>query len=212
MPAPIVPIPTQASPTGIAARYAATLVATVQGFDWSALDALHERVWQVWKQRRQLFLCGNGGSAASAAHLATDLLYGVAPAAQAVRVESLCSNPSVLTCLGNDTGYENVFALQLRTKGGPGDGLIVFSGSGNSPNILAAIAEARSLGMWTCGVLGYSGGKALSAVDLPIHFPIDDMEIAEDLQMVVGHSLKRMLKERIAKESAPHEPDRSPRM
>jgi D-sedoheptulose 7-phosphate isomerase len=209
------PIPSPArlsEPSGIAECYAKTLTEVLQHFDWSLVDQLQERVWQVWKTGRQLFLCGNGGSAATAIHLATDLLYGVAPDGQAVRVESLCANPSILTCLGNDIGYEHVFSRQLRTKGGPGDGLIVFSGSGNSPNILAAIAEAKRLGMWTCGVLGYSGGKARAAVDLALHFEINDMEIAEDLQMVVGHSLKRMLKQRIAKESAPHESDRGHRL
>jgi D-sedoheptulose 7-phosphate isomerase len=212
MPAHLDPALPAATPSGIPTRYAETLAALLQRFDWQPVVELAERVWQVWQTDRQLFICGNGGSAANALHLANDLLYGVAPSSRAVRVECLCANPSVLTCLANDTGYENVFALQLRTKAGPGDGLIVFSGSGNSPNVLAAIDRARSLGMWTCGLLGFSGGKARTAVDLPIHFPIDDMEIAEDLQMVVGHSLKRMLMQRIAKEPAPHESDRGHRL
>lgn len=190
-----------AEPVGIADCYAETLAGVLQNFDWRRIEELHERVWQIWRAGRQLFLCGNGGSAASAIHLANDLLYGVAPSTRAVRVECLCANASVLTCLANDTGYENVFALQLRTKGAPGDGLIVFSGSGNSPNILAALAEAKRLGMWTCGVLGYSGGDARASVDLPLHFEINDMEIAEDLQMVVGHMLKRALRKRIQEES-----------
>jgi len=132
-------------------------------------------------------------------HLANDLLYGVAPGGAGVRAECLCGNASVLTCLANDTGYANIFSLQLRTQGSPGDGLIVFSGSGNSPNIVEAVCEARRLGMWTCGVLGYSGGVVLKKVDVAVHFAIDDMEIAEDLQTVVGHMLKRAVKSRMPK-------------
>ncbi|HLP07691.1 MAG TPA: SIS domain-containing protein, partial [Opitutaceae bacterium] len=142
------------------------------------------------------------GSAANALHFANDFLYGIAPGRRALRVECLCANPAVLTCLANDTGYDNVFALQLRTKAVAGDGLIVFSGSGNSGNILHAIREAHQMGLWTCGILGYDGGAALHLVDDAIHFPLADMEMSEDLQMVVGHSLKRLLIERAKTESA----------
>ncbi|MBK8477028.1 MAG: SIS domain-containing protein [Opitutaceae bacterium] len=174
--------------------YTGALADFLTHFDWSPVDRLAERIRQLWTEDRQLFLCGNGGSAANALHLANDLLYGVAPAGRAIRADCLCANSSVLTCLANDTGFENVFALQLRAKALAGDGLIVFSGSGNSANILHAVAEARKMGVWTCGILGFSGGAALHLVDDVIHFPLDDMELSEDLQMVVGHSIKRILR------------------
>lgn len=174
--------------------YTGALADFLTHFDWSPVDRLAEHIRQLWTEDRQLFLCGNGGSAANALHLANDLLYGVAPAGRAIRADCLCSNASIVTCLANDTGFENIFALQLRAKAMPGDGLIVFSGSGNSANILHAVAEARKMGVWTCGILGFSGGAALHLVDEAIHFPLDDMEMAEDLQMVVGHCVKRRLR------------------
>jgi D-sedoheptulose 7-phosphate isomerase len=177
--------------------YTQSLTEALHRIDRDAVLVLSERIWRLWQDGRRLFLCGNGGSAASATHLANDLIYGVAPGRAAVQVECLNSNTSILTCLGNDTGYENVFALQLRTLAREGDGLIVFSGSGNSPNILRALEEARRIGVWTAGMLGFSGGAALKQVDVAVHFTIDDMEIAEDLQMIVGHMIKRELKTRV---------------
>ncbi len=184
------------TPRFSACTYTGALAEFLLHFDWSPVDRLAERLLKLWSEDRQLFLCGNGGSAANALHLANDFLYGIAPNARALRVECLCANPSILTCLGNDIGFENIFAHQLRTKALPGDGLIVFSGSGNSANILHAIRVAHEMGVWTCGILGFKGGAAIHLVDEVIHFPLDDMEMAEDLQMVVGHSLKRILRER----------------
>lgn len=75
----------------------------------------------------------------------------------------------------------------------PGDILIVLSGSGNSPNILKAIETGAALGMRTFGVLGFSGGRAKAMLDTPIHFPVDDMQISEDLQLMVGHMAMQWL-------------------
>jgi len=105
----------------------------------------------------------------------------------AFRVHALSANPSVLTCLGNDTGYENVFAKQLEALAQAGDLLLVFSGSGNSPNILRALEAARKLKMLTISFLGFDGGKAKSMSDLALHFAVHDMQVAEDLHMIAGH-------------------------
>jgi D-sedoheptulose 7-phosphate isomerase len=96
-------------------------------------------------------------------------------------------------CLANDTGYENVFSGQLRVLASPGDILIAMSGSGNSPNILRALEEAKNLGLETWAIVGYDGGKALQVAQNVIHFPINDMQIAEDLQMVVCHEVTKIL-------------------
>ena len=104
-----------------------------------------------------------------------------------LKVESLSANPAVLTCLANDLGYENVYAEQLRVKAEPGDVLIVLSGSGKSPNVVEALEVGAAKGMTTFAILGFSGGRCKALAQHPIHFPVDDMQIAEDLQMVVGH-------------------------
>lgn len=110
-----------------------------------------------------------------------------------MRVEALSANPAVLTCLANDLGYDLVYAEQLRVKANPGDVLIVFSGSGNSPNVVKALEMGNTLGMKTFAVLGYSGGKCKEVAQHPIHFAVDDMQIAEDLQLIVGHMCMQWL-------------------
>lgn len=155
---------------------------------------LQEKLQAARRQGAAIFLAGNGGSAANANHFATDLIYGAnAKERGAFRVHSLSANSSVLTCLGNDTGYENVFAKQLEALAVPGDLLLVFSGSGNSSNILQALDTARRVGVFSVSFLGFDGGKAKSHSDLSLHFPIADMQVVEDLHMIAAHLLLKYL-------------------
>ncbi|MGZ3159260.1 MAG: SIS domain-containing protein [Burkholderiaceae bacterium] len=149
---------------------------------------------KAWMDKATVYFCGNGGSAGNAIHLANDLLYGVgANNGIGMRVEALSANAAVLTCLANDIGYDQIYAEQLRVKANPGDVLIVFSGSGNSPNIVKALETGNAIGMKTFAVLGFSGGKCKELAQHPIHFNIDDMQIAEDLQLVIGHMCMQWL-------------------
>jgi D-sedoheptulose 7-phosphate isomerase len=174
--------------------YANQLSEALAKADWSPVGELGNSLLDCWTKRRQVFICGNGGSAGNAIHLANDFLYGIGKGKiPGLRVHALPANSAVLTCLANDIGYQEVFSEQLRALGDSGDVLIALSGSGNSPNILAAISAAKEMGMSTFGILGYSGGKAKAIVDVPIHFAVNDMQIAEDLQLVVGHMLMQRL-------------------
>jgi D-sedoheptulose 7-phosphate isomerase len=163
----------------------------------SQLEELIAALLEVWAKDRRVYLCGNGGSAANAIHLANDFLYGVGVRkGKGLRVEALSANPAVVTCLANDLGYEHIFSAQLHVKGAPGDVLIALSGSGNSPNIIKAIEQANAIGMKTFAILGFSGGKCKGLAQTSLHFPVDDMQIAEDLQTVVGHiCMQRLLSE-----------------
>ncbi|WP_417552500.1 SIS domain-containing protein [Marinomonas fungiae] len=175
-------------------QYAQQLSQILAVTDWSPVEALAEDCRRLIIEGKRLYICGNGGSAGNAIHLANDYLYGVSPIdAKAIKVEALSANSAVLTCLGNDLGYEHIFSWQLKVKAEPGDVLVVLSGSGNSANILNALEEAKAKGMKSYAILGYQGGKAKALADVPIHFPIDDMQISEDLQLVVGHMLMRLL-------------------
>ena len=89
--------------------------------------------------------------------------------------------------MANDIGYENVYAHQLGVKGREGDILICLSGSGNSRNIINALEKAKEMGIYSFAILAYSGGKCLKLADTSIHIPIDDMQIAEDSQVIIGH-------------------------
>jgi D-sedoheptulose 7-phosphate isomerase len=176
------------------ADYASRLRGILAEADWRPVEALGQDLLRCWKEGRQVFLCGNGGSAGNASHLANDMLYGASQIqGKGLRVVSLAANESVLTCLANDLGYETIFATQIAVLGRKDDVLVVLSGSGNSPNILRALEKARALGMRTYAVLGYSGGKAKALADVPIHFAVDDMQISEDLQLIVGHMIMQYL-------------------
>ena len=159
-----------------------------------AMDAMQQipilatALRDAWQAGRNIYLCGNGGSAGNAIHMANDFLYGAGTRfGIGMRVEALSANAAVITCLANDLGYDQIFAEQLRVKGNRGDVLVVLSGSGNSPNVVKALQTANSLGMTTFAVLGFSGGQCKELAQHPIHFPMDDMQIAEDIQLIIGH-------------------------
>ena len=174
-------------------QYVARLQSVLNNMDWSPVEVLAKALMDAVEHKRHVFLCGNGGSAGNAIHLANDFLYGIEPKGGALNVEALSANSAVLTCLGNDIGYDNIYAHQLKVKACEKDILIVLSGSGNSPNIVRALEQANALNMQTFAILGYSGGKAKSLARHPIHFNINDMQISEDTQMIVGHMLMQHL-------------------
>jgi D-sedoheptulose 7-phosphate isomerase len=166
----------------------------MEHIDWAPVSVLGRELLDCWKTGRQVFMAGNGGSAGNTVHLANDFLYAMSKRpGSGLRVHALSANSAVLTCLANDEGYDQIYSLQLGVLARPGDVLIVYSGSGNSPNILRALEEARRIGMKSFAVLGYSGGKAKALTDVPIHIEVDDMQIAEDTQLILGHMLMQWL-------------------
>lgn len=174
--------------------YARRLAEVLTESDWDAVATLAEDLHDLWRRGGTLFICGNGGSAGNAIHLANDFLYGIAKqTGQGMRVQALSANASVLTCLANDIGYERIFSAQLAVQGRAGDRLLAFSGSGNSANIVRVLETARELDIRSYALLGYGGGKARSLADVPIHFAVDDMQLAEDMQLIVGHMLMQWL-------------------
>lgn len=183
-------------PVGYFSSYADRLSTVLAASDWSGVARLAADMLDAWKSGHQVFFCGNGGSAGNAVHLANDFIYGVAKRTGAgIRAVALPANTAVITCLANDVGYDRIYSEQLATLGNAGDLLIVLSGSGNSPNILRVLEQARQMDIRSYAVLGYSGGEAKALADVPIHLAVDDMQIAEDLQLVVGHMLMQWLYE-----------------
>jgi D-sedoheptulose 7-phosphate isomerase len=183
-----------ALPSALFSDYSERLSAALRDVDWAPVERLAHDLLDCWKTGRQVFLAGNGGSGGNANHLANDFLYPLSKTpGSGLRVHSLVANPAVMTCLANDEGYDRVFSMQLAVLAREGDVLIVLSGSGNSPNILTALEEAKAIGMTSYAMLGFSGGKAKALADVPIHFCVNDMQIAEDAQMIVGHMLLQWL-------------------
>lgn len=146
----------------------------------------------AWKDNKKIFICGNGGSAGNAIHIANDFIYGAgacgqSPKVPGLNVEALTANSAVLTCLANDTGFENIFSHQLEVKAEVRDILIVLSGSGNSANVVNAIKKGNLIGMETFAIVAFNGGECKKVAKNPIHFETKDMQIAEDIQLVIGH-------------------------
>lgn len=194
---------TSLAPEASFGAYADRLAAVLAKTDWSPVALLARELQSCWAERRQVFLCGNGGSAGNAMHLANDLLYGIARRTGAgVRVQALTANPAVMTCLANDISYDAIFSEQLAVQARADDLVIALSGSGNSPNIIKVLEQARAMNVRSCAILGYSGGKSRALADIVIHFPIDDMQIAEDMQLIVGHMLMQWLQQNPPKEGS----------
>ena len=165
--------------------YSQRLQSLLATMDWEPVERLCLAMLDCYQQGKHVFICGNGGSAGNAIHLANDFIYG----AGGVKVEALSANPAVITCLANDIGYSEIYSQQLRVKASAGDLLIVLSGSGNSENITRAIDVGNELGMCTAAILGYDGGKSKAMVDIAVHADINDMQISEDIQVIVGHMM-----------------------
>jgi len=176
------------------ADYSTRLQHVLAESDWSGVNQLALDMFLCWQEGRRVFLCGNGGSAGNAIHLANDFLYGVAKTTGGgLKVMALSANSAVMTCLANDVGYDHIFSEQLAVQAQKGDLLIALSGSGNSSNIVRVIEQAKTMGVKSFAILGFSGGKCKQLADVPIHFSVDDMQIAEDLQLIVGHMLMQYL-------------------
>lgn len=175
-------------------NYFIRLKAALDLIPQTELELLSDALMVAWKERRQVFIFGNGGSAGNAIHLANDYLYGISrQMGKALRVHALPANSAVLTCLANDEGYDSIFVQQLAVLANPGDVVIALSGSGNSPNILSALQYCRDNQLQSFAILGFTGGKAKSLAHHAIHVPVEDMQISEDLQLVVGHLMMQWL-------------------
>jgi D-sedoheptulose 7-phosphate isomerase len=142
-------------------------------------------------QQGKILLCGNGGSAADAQHLATELVIRMNPALKrpAIPAIALSTDSSMLTAGANDIGYDNVFAREVEALGRKGDVLLAISTSGNSESINRALAQARSIGMATIGLLGKDGGKSRGLVDVAIVVPSNDTQRIQEGHITIGHIL-----------------------
>ena len=150
-----------------------------------------EMLIEAFASGNKLLLCGNGGSAADAQHIAAEFMIRLShdlnrPAIPAI---ALTTDSSNLTAGGNDIGYENVFARNVSGLGSNGDVLIAISTSGNSENVVKAVETAKSKGMKVIGFLGGKGGKLKSLVDAAITVPSESTQRIQETHITVGHIL-----------------------
>jgi len=167
---------------------------------YAEIEGVADELHRAYQDGRNVFLFGNGGSAALASHFACDLGKGTAVPGQLpkrFRVLSLTDNAALITAWANDTSYDQVFAEQLRNFVQPADIAFGISGSGCSPNVLLALKAARESGAINIGLTGFQGGKMHAFCDRCIVIPSDNMQIIEDLQLGIAHALFTVLRHRI---------------
>lgn len=170
--------------------YLAKLSALLQTIEPRQVEAVGALLTAARAEGRQVFIIGNGGSAALASHLAVDFGKGCSRNREKrFRVLSLTDNVPWMTALSNDISYEDVFVEQLRNYADKGDILLAISSSGNSKNILKALQYANQIGCETVGISGFAGGKLKDMVKHHVLIKADHMGLIEDGQMIVGHIL-----------------------
>jgi D-sedoheptulose 7-phosphate isomerase len=143
----------------------------------------------AFNKKKKILLCGNGGSAADAQHLATEFVIRLSPKIQrpGLPAIALTTDSSNLTAGANDLGYENVFARSVEALGNEGDVLLGLSTSGNSESVNRAFLKAREKKMVTIGLLGIDGGKSRQLVDLAIVVPASDTQRIQEGHITIGH-------------------------
>jgi len=179
----------------------AALLHTVQAEE---IDEAIGLFWDNYVHGRRAIFCGNGGSAATASHLPADFQKNIHEhGGKPWEILSLVDSVPLLTAWSNDTEFANVFAGQARTWLRPGDLLIAISGSGNSPNILAAVEAAHEIGAITLGLSGFGGGLLAQKVLHNIVIHSDNMQMVEDAHMVIGHLIYSALRDKLSAADAP---------
>ena len=162
--------------------------------DQAALRKMADLIYEAWEHDRFVYIFGNGGSGTTASHMAEDLGKSTLrpedlkdESKKRLKVLSLTDNLGWIMAVGNDVSYEHIFLQQLMNYGRPGDVVLAISGSGNSPNILAAVDWANRHGLVTFGLTGYGGGKLKAMQQHGLHVALDDMGMVESLHLCVFH-------------------------
>jgi D-sedoheptulose 7-phosphate isomerase len=180
-------------------NYICESAAAVQKTDFEKLEKIAQMIAESKPRGARIFTAGNGGSSSTASHMVNDLTKGCRvgenPGFNAMCLSDSCA---VVTCLANDFCYEDIYKIMLQTYAKSGDLLIVFSGSGNSENILRAVKEAKALGVSVIGFGGRDGGKMKELCDICIIAPTDSMEMLEDMHLIYEHALVVALRELLA--------------
>jgi D-sedoheptulose 7-phosphate isomerase len=167
-----------------------------------SIDEIIRVIEQARDEGRQIFVIGNGGSAATASHMMNDLCKGTLghkgdAAWPRLRVIALTDNVSLMTAWANDTDFNHIFSEPLKNLAQRGDVLIAISASGNSPNIIAAVEAAKQIGVTVIGFGGFTGGKLSKMADVSLVVPSDGYGPVEDVHMILDHIITGYLYEKL---------------
>jgi D-sedoheptulose 7-phosphate isomerase len=173
-----------------ALEYKTELLKTLDAIDLQQVEQATEWLREARDNDRHIFVCGNGGSASTASHFACDIVKGASfGRRKRFRIMALTDSLPTITAYSNDVSYECAFAEQLKNFASPGDVLMTISGSGNSPNVIAATQTAKEIGCRTIALTGRDGGKLGPMSDLNIQVPVPHMGRIEDAHMIVCHMI-----------------------
>jgi D-sedoheptulose 7-phosphate isomerase len=172
-------------------------LAAWQRLDLAEVARLAAEVERCERQGRNVWVMGNGGSVSTAQHFAADLSK-TTWVKDRPRIKSLClsENCALLTAIGNDQSFEDIFAFQVEALVGRQDLVILISGSGNSPNLVAAASAARKAGAVVAGLLGFDGGHLAALVDVRVLVAADQYGVIEDMHLAIAHAVSFWLKQR----------------
>lgn len=156
--------------------------------DVDALNEAMQLIEEAYRNRKKVYIFGNGGSSATASHYQNDFNKGLSEALE-TKFEFVCLNndTATLMAIANDMGFEEVFRYQLKGRIREGDLVIALSGSGNSVNIINAVRYAKEQGNKVIGLTGIKGGKLMEEADVSLHVPVNSMQVTEDVHMIFDH-------------------------
>ena len=175
-------------------EYCEREIAVINNLNMNSINQVMNILETARLEEKNIFICGNGGSAATASHYCCDFNKGVSENQEKkYNFECLNDNIPTLMAISNDIGYEEIFRFPLKNKMKSGDILIGISGSGNSKNVVNAMEYAKSIGGTTIAIVGYSGGKMKKIADYNIHVNINNMQISEDIHMMLDHMMMYVL-------------------
>ena len=164
------------------------------GLDHTSVDAAISLIKKSWADKKQIIVCGNGGSARTASHYINDWnKMAYLSTGRPFRGHCLSDNMGLMTAYSNDISYDDVYSEQLKNLMDPADLVIAISGSGNSENVVRAIKHANESGGVTLAICGYDGGKIKKLAQHSLWIPSFDMQICEDLHFVFGHMVMKSL-------------------
>ncbi len=176
-------------PAVFASGYFDYLSSVLKAIDTREIGQFIETLVDARERGSTIYFIGNGGSAATASHFANDIAIGTNSYNKPFRAVSLTDNQAIITAIGNDYGYEEIFVRQLMILGRPGDVVVAISASGNSPNLIRAFDYAKTIGIKTVAITAFDGGKMKNIADESVHVPtaLKEYGPAEDAHMVLDH-------------------------
>lgn len=174
-------------------QYYNRLIDVINKLDREELNIAMNAIYDTYMRDGYIYICGNGGSAATASHFANDFNKGISEhIPKKFRFHCLNDNFATIMAIANDSSYDDVFSMQLENIITKNDLVILISGSGNSKNIVKALEYSKSQGVKTLGISGYDGGILRKESDFHMHADIKDMQIAEDLHMTFDHMMMKI--------------------